>query len=688
MEIRAFAEQVLFGRSLEDKLAAPRPPLTDAAPGAPIAVPAAPGRPPELPMVERPGGPGFPAETRLGEPEARGRVLHFFANHELVALELMALALLRFPDAPSPWRRRLVRTMTDEQRHLGLYLDRMADTGVRFGDLPASGFLWSVVAGAASPLQFTAALALTFEQANLDFSHHFAAAFRAAGDETTAAVLDAVLADEIEHVRHGVYWLDRWRDPAESRWDAFVRVLPPPLTPARAKGRTFVREARRRADLDEAFIDRVEVYAASKGRPPDVYVFFADLEGDVAGAPGGRAVVTDVERDLDGLLACLAGADDVVVVHEPPAPDFLRSLRAAGFELPELVVRRELASLAGRKRGALVPWGWSPTACATLAPLGAPAWSPDRRELYAKGFACELLAKLLTAEREPYFCDLDDVGVACDREEDVLTRLTDAGERPMVVKPSWSTAGRGLVHGPGAALAADAKTRAAIGGLLARQGVVVVEPWLARVADVSAQLTVADDGVRFDGWGAFSTDTRGGYRGAAAAAGADGLPAGVTRFAHGDGRDPGRLERVLRRVVAHVGAALAARGFTGPAGVDALVYRAGDGLRLKPIVEINPRLTMGRVALALARRVRPGRGARWLHLTAADVRRAGFSDFAAFAAAVWERFPVVAGGTPPLIERGVLFTSDPTRARRLVTALVVGVPEPDDPWAAILGGAP
>jgi hypothetical protein len=53
----------------------------------------------------------------------------------------------------------------------------------------------------------------------------------------------------------------------------------------------------------------------------------------------------------------------------------------------------------------------------------------------------------------------------------------------------------------------------------------------------------------------------------------------------------------LTRVAGEVGRRLAAEGYVGPAGIDALEH--ADGLR--PLVEINARWTMGHVAVAVAR---------------------------------------------------------------------------------------
>src|SRR5438445_7601932 len=120
MELRDFAERVLFATTLEEKLQCPAD-LTDERPGPPLVTPAAPCRPTELRF--KPTGTArdsFPGTRRLDQPGERGRLLHFFANHELLATELMALVLLKFPDAPPAFRKGVRQTLQDEQEHTKL----------------------------------------------------------------------------------------------------------------------------------------------------------------------------------------------------------------------------------------------------------------------------------------------------------------------------------------------------------------------------------------------------------------------------------------------------------------------------------------------------------------------------------------------------------------------------------------
>ncbi|HMV69261.1 MAG TPA: hypothetical protein PKA64_20605, partial [Myxococcota bacterium] len=79
-ELRAWALRILAGASLDDKLARDGGGWRGDAPREP-------GRPAGL--TPRAGRARFPSGRELATAEGRGRALHFFANHELMALELM-----------------------------------------------------------------------------------------------------------------------------------------------------------------------------------------------------------------------------------------------------------------------------------------------------------------------------------------------------------------------------------------------------------------------------------------------------------------------------------------------------------------------------------------------------------------------------------------------------------------------
>ena len=72
------------------------------------------GRPNHLQFSEE----RLPFPRSFAAEHSRAQALHFFANHELLAIELMALCLLKFPNAPIPFQKGLVHTITEEQEHL------------------------------------------------------------------------------------------------------------------------------------------------------------------------------------------------------------------------------------------------------------------------------------------------------------------------------------------------------------------------------------------------------------------------------------------------------------------------------------------------------------------------------------------------------------------------------------------
>lgn len=679
MELRELALQVLRSPELRDKLVESGL-LTDLSPGSATGI-ELPARSPGLGLHEIRARVPLPRGHQLGETGAAGTVLHAFANHELLAMELMASFLLRHPDAPRPFRLGLGRILVEEQLHLRLYLERLASFGLEFGALPVNRFLWDCVADAADPADFAARMGLTFEAANLDHALAWAVAFRAVGDEATGGVLDRVYADELGHVRHALFWFRRDLPEGADLWEAYVRALRLPLTPERARGEPLSAESRRLAGFDEDFIEKLSLYAHSKGRPPTVRLFNPDAEAQVASrdpdfiAQGpGAALATD----LDLLPLYLCARDDVLVVRRAPRPEFLRQLQGFGLTLPQIVVCQELrhlgeTELVGRRLSGLDPWGASPATDRWLAPLRpgvigpVPIWTEAREALYDKGFATGLQREFLANHEEDARLGLSsDLGVvAIDRAAIGATvERIWASHRSAVIKTAFGTAGRGARRVSGALSQADERWIE----LAVARAPVVVEPWLDRVLDLSFHLDVEADGtVRYRGLTRFFTSPGGRFLGTWVGPWSSGLDPEIARFLQADGQDRRWLDRTARAVAAHVGAAAAARGHVGPVGVDAFVYRDGSTLRLRPLVEINPRVTMGRLAMALQPRLAPATDGLWAVLSRGDLKRLGHRDFASLAAAL----------PPPVFEAGrlrdgVWFTTDPAQATAFASALFSG----------------
>lgn len=250
--VEQFARRVVSGTTLAAKLTPPPAGLRVDGDGVVADVPEGPGRPADLPM--RAGRDvRVPPIAGMADPSQRARILHALANHELQAAELFAWALLAFADQPRPFRTGLLTICADEQRHCRLYAERAAALGCTFGTQPVTGHFWNQRARLATPLGFVCTMGLTFESANLDFAGDYADAARAAGDLATAAILDEVAADEVDHVRFAWTWLGRLA-PGRPPEDVYREVATYPLDARRARGARLDVDKRRRAGLSEAMI--------------------------------------------------------------------------------------------------------------------------------------------------------------------------------------------------------------------------------------------------------------------------------------------------------------------------------------------------------------------------------------------------------------------------------------------------
>jgi uncharacterized ferritin-like protein (DUF455 family) len=256
LQIREIAERILLADSLETKLVKIPVDPADDRPGQALRV-ALPGRPADLQFAPRRTAPAMPRGESLRDPKKRAIAHHILANHELQALEVMAFVLLAFPSAPAEFRRGLLDIMRDEQRHTRLHVDRGAELGIRFGDLPVNDYIWIKAQVFESVLDYVAGLPLTFEGRNLDHTLEFESFFEQAGDPQSAAILRTIHRDEIGHVRFGLDWLRRLKPADQSDWDAYCAHLHWPLRAEKSIGDELNRGPRLKAGMSEEFLDRL-----------------------------------------------------------------------------------------------------------------------------------------------------------------------------------------------------------------------------------------------------------------------------------------------------------------------------------------------------------------------------------------------------------------------------------------------
>ncbi len=696
MELREFAENILFATRLDEKLCDPGL-ITDEHPGPALATPESPGRPSDLQFKDQAQGKSrFPGVAHLENAAVRGRVLHFFANHELLATELMALVLLRFPDAPPAFRRGVLQTLRDEQHHTRLYVDRMRAFGISFGELPVSGFFWRAVSRMENPMDYVAGLSLTFEQANLDFAMQFGQAFQQVGDSETATLLDGIYHDEIAHVAYGLKWFRRWKNPDESDWSAYSRQLKFPLSPRRARGMLLNTAGRQAAGLDPEFIANLAVFSQSKGRTPNIHLFNPFTEGHIAHgrsfSPGKHP--SSLAVDLANLPQFLCDEDDVVLVTRRPAVAFLSGLKQAGFLIPEFVEldasqknpEAPPAHHAQRKVGILRPWAWGPDSMEILRPHFVHVTGESRRPeerfhpglaaLYSKTWSAQVLREFIAQRRlshgpEDWLCPESVVGVAAaspDAARALIDSIRDRGHARVVVKEALGLAGSNALR-----LWEPTLSQAQLRWIttsLQNGREAVVEPWLERVIDFSAQLEMGPKHLELRGFTTLINDARGQYEGNAAAPDhRQRLPTRVTRLLS-DSPDaprdlPTRVHSLFHDLFQFLQPRLADAGFLGPLGIDAFVYRAEDGrCRLKPVVEINPRHTMGRLTVELMRHTCPGTHGLFRLVNRSALRREGFIDFPALARSLAEHHPLQRAGEPVArIREGAVCLTDPDSAQ-------------------------
>ena len=138
---------------------------------------------------------------------SRRQRLHRHMHNELQTLEIAAQGLVDFPDAPWELRMQQARQCWDESRHSAILYRRLRELGGRKGEFPIMNYEWGVTQLLDSLAARLAVQNRSFEAGEMDLLRQQFNMWSQAGDPTTALLMDALLSDEVHHVRYANRWL-------------------------------------------------------------------------------------------------------------------------------------------------------------------------------------------------------------------------------------------------------------------------------------------------------------------------------------------------------------------------------------------------------------------------------------------------------------------------------------------------
>lgn len=698
MRLKDYAEKVLFGTKLEDKLFRPDT-LEDSSALYTGMLPKTPSRPQKLILSENlKSESSFPKVSDLEDPNKVALVMHYFANHELLAMEIMALVLLKFPDAPKAFRMGVAKEMREEAEHMEMYIHRMNSLGMEFGELKLNDFFWRNLSGMEHPVDFCSKMGITFEQANLDFSKYFLNQFEQLGDFETRDILEKVYLDEISHVGFGLHWFKKWMKDPKDLFEAHKNSLELPMGLQRAKATTklFDREARFKAGFDKNYVDKLELFTSSRGRPPVLRYFNPEVEEELASLSNTyspKKLMKNLKTSLEHFMWIVSKNQDVVFVENNPSGYFLKHLKAARIDYPEYesaTTRKNLLKqISKRKFEKLEPWGISPKSLKIekekqncFQNLNTDLDGKLLNELHSQVYSLKLLEDFLVKypEYDELLLNKEEIAKEFSCPDKAL-QYTKSFER-FVVKAPLGLSGRGVFFFN---QKEEKIAKQCIESVLEKQNVLLVEKYHERVFDFSLQIYCNEKDSKYKyKLARFFSGKSGEYSGGVV--GRDllaGLPTELRQFWNYEGKKPNLVLKLLDDLTNFVASKYALNTYHSAIGIDCFVFRDLQGnYKIRPLVEVNCRYNMGFLKTRLSPLVSSKSCGVYKVVQRKNIAK--FDTPKSFINLVEREFPLCVNNKN--IESGFLFLSDPYAPGDFMAALMISsnLEEAQKSWNKLL----
>lgn len=317
---------------------------------------------------------------------------------------------------------------------------------------------------------------------------------------------------------------------------------------------------------------------------PRLWYMNADFETELSqGASAYRRPHTAeaLNRRLAPYLLWLASAGDALLVQEPWSEHLRHEARRREVELISTGNPTRLNSHI------FTPWGWTPSAVAAGSQIGAAILNPIPLDIVTR-VNSKLWSHALEVEFGWALPGATTARTFDELREAVARACPEAGDK-WVIKSPFGFAARDRVLGRGPSL--DEPQAKWSMRRLERGETLIFQPWLEVIREYGVVMEIAPDGAYYiQGVSDLQTNGAGTGKGYIL------------------GRHPPEERMIeLEGVAQSVAERLFKEGYFGPVGIDALEHRAG----LHPLLEINARYTMGFVALAVERSLKPSSPVFW-----------------------------------------------------------------------------
>lgn len=213
----------------------------------------------EVQRVKLPGRPAKPElvlpmnvpRRKLTTEKGRTALIHAVAHIEFNAINLALDAVYRFQNLPEQYISDWLQVAEEEAYHFSLLRERLMQMDVVYGDFEAHNGLWDMAVKTDHDVMVRMALVpRVLEARGLDVTPGMMDKLRDVGDDTTVAILEIILRDEIGHVAIGSHWFKFFCAERELKPQHTFRQLLKEYMTGRLKG-PYHTEARLQAGFDE-----------------------------------------------------------------------------------------------------------------------------------------------------------------------------------------------------------------------------------------------------------------------------------------------------------------------------------------------------------------------------------------------------------------------------------------------------